>query len=53
MDYNRFVERIRKMYPDEPKSSFEIEPKANERFEGLTEEKKVTPKEQDSKGETL
>jgi len=53
MDYNRFVERVRKMYPDELKSSFEIEPKASEKIEGSTEEKKATPKEQDSKGETL
>ena len=55
MDYNRFVERVRKMYPNGRENSFDIEAKVECKKDDNADGEKNTSdvKEADSKGENL
>ena len=55
MDYNRFVERIRKMYPNGREDSFDIEAKEKGNKDDNADVQKTTPNVQASSntGENL
>ncbi len=47
MDYNRFVERMRKMYPQDRQESFDIEAKEQRKKDDNADVQKTTPNVQE------